>query len=130
MSDMHGLTWWSELVTRNPEAARSYYGALCGWGWDRMETGEGGDYHVAVVQGRPVAAVMDMTGVPGMDRVPTRWFTYIAVDDVDAAVRATEERGGKVIRPPFDVPGVGRIAILEDPGGAAVGMMTPAAMPG
>jgi predicted enzyme related to lactoylglutathione lyase len=65
-----------------------------------------------------------------MDRVPTRWFTYIAVDDVDAAVKATEERGGKVIRPPFEVPGVGRIAILEDPGGAAVGMMTPAAMPG
>lgn len=126
MSVMHGLTYWSELVTRNPEAARGYYGAVCGWDWDRMRTAEGRDYHVAVAQGRPVAAVMDMTGVPGMERASTRWFTYIAVDDVDAAAEATEERGGRVIRAPFDVPGVGRIAILEDPGGAAVGMMTPA----
>jgi predicted enzyme related to lactoylglutathione lyase len=30
------------------------------------------------------------------------------------------------MRPPFDVPGVGRIAILREPGGAVVGWMTPA----
>ena len=31
-----------------------------------------------------------------------------------------------VMREPFDIPGVGRIAILQEPGGAGVGWMTPA----
>jgi uncharacterized protein len=30
------------------------------------------------------------------------------------------------MKPIFDVPGVGRIAILLEPGGAGVGWMTPA----
>ena len=30
------------------------------------------------------------------------------------------------MKPAFDVPGVGRIVILEEPGGAGVGWMTPA----
>jgi hypothetical protein len=130
MSGTHGAIWWSELMTRNPKAARGYYGALCGWSWDTMKMEDGSDYHVASRGGRPIAGVMDVTGMPGMEGVPAHWFTYIAVDDVDAAARATEERGGKVLRPPWDVSGVGRIAILEDPSGATVGLMTPAAMPG
>ena len=32
------------------------------------------------------------------------------------------------MREPFDVPGTGRIAILKEPGGAAIGWMTPAPM--
>jgi len=29
------------------------------------------------------------------------------------------------MRPLFDIPGIGRIAILREPGGAGVGWMTP-----
>jgi predicted enzyme related to lactoylglutathione lyase len=29
------------------------------------------------------------------------------------------------MKPAFDVPGVGRIAILTEPGGASIGWMTP-----
>jgi hypothetical protein len=31
------------------------------------------------------------------------------------------------MRPLFDIPGIGRIAILREPGGAGVGWMTPVA---
>ena len=31
-----------------------------------------------------------------------------------------------LMRPLFDIPGIGRIAILRQPGGAGVGWMTPA----
>jgi hypothetical protein len=41
-------------------------------------------------------------------------------------VAALKEAGGSVMRDPFDVPEVGRIAIVADPGGAAQGWMTPA----
>jgi predicted enzyme related to lactoylglutathione lyase len=32
------------------------------------------------------------------------------------------------MRPIFDIPNVGRIAILKEPGGAGIGWMTPAKM--
>jgi uncharacterized protein len=128
MSDTHGAIWWSELMTRDVAAARDYYAAICGWSFEDMPMDGGEDYHCAMKAGRPTAGIMDMTGLTGMDETPPHWFTYIAVDDVDAAAQATEAAGGTIIRPPFDVPGVGRIVIVTDPAGAAVGLMTPAAM--
>ena len=50
---------------------------------------------------------------------------YIAVDDVDARVKKATAAGAKLMRPLFDIPGIGRIAILREPGGAGVGWMTP-----
>jgi predicted enzyme related to lactoylglutathione lyase len=51
---------------------------------------------------------------------------YLAVDNVDARVNKATAAGAKLMRPLFDVPGVGRIAILREPGGAGIGWMTPA----
>ena len=58
--------------------------------------------------------------------VPESWFAYIAVDDLDKRLKKLKDAGGKVIREPWDVPGVGRIAIVCDAGGAAQGWMVPA----
>ena len=69
--------------------------------------------------------MMDMNKTPGLENVPPHWFTYIAVDDVDAAVAATRTAGGRVIKEVFEVPDTGRIAIITDPTGAALGIMTP-----
>ena len=41
-------------------------------------------------------------------------------------VAEAETAGAKILRPPFEVPDVGRIAILEDTTGAAIGWMTSA----
>lgn len=129
MSDLHGKIWWSELMTRDVAAAKAFYAATCGWSYDEMPMDGGEDYTCAMQGGRPTAGIMDMAGLPGMDGVPPHWFTYIAVDDVDAAAEATAQAGGTILRPAFDVPGVGRIVIVTDPTGAAVGLMTPTPMP-
>ena len=59
--------------------------------------------------------------------VPDHWFTYFAVKDVDKSAKEVVAAGGKVRRPPFDVPGVGRIAIVADANGGMFGIGTPAA---
>jgi predicted enzyme related to lactoylglutathione lyase len=125
----HGAIWWNELMARDVPAALDYYRKTCGWSFDPMEMAEGGVYQVAVAHGRPVAGIADMTGMPGLEEVPPHWFTYIAVDDVDDAVSATAAAGGRIRRHPFEVPGIGRIAIVTDPTGAAVGLMTPPPAP-
>lgn len=124
MSTTHGTIWWSELMTREPDTACAYYKTLAGWAFETMPMGSG-EYHVASAQGRPVAGVIDMSDLPGMEEMPPHWFTYIAVDDVVAAVAATRAAGGAVLKDVFDVAGVGRIAIISDPTGAALGIMTP-----
>ncbi|WP_116130964.1 VOC family protein [Tropicimonas sp. IMCC34043] len=124
MSVNHGLIWWSELMTRDVQAAKSYYHDVCGWSFDTMPMGEN-TYLVAIAHGNPVAGIMDVTGLDGMDNAQPHWFTYIAVDDIDAALEGTVATGGEVLRAPFDVPDVGRIGIVRDPSGAAVGLMTP-----
>lgn len=125
MSEQHGAIWWSELMTRDPAAAMAYYGQVCGWSWDEMPM-PGGTYLVAMRDGQPVAGVMDMTGLEELKGVPAHWFTYIAVDDLDAAIADTVAAGGALAREPFEMADVGRIAILSDPTGAMVGLMTPA----
>jgi hypothetical protein len=42
-------------------------------------------------------------------------------------VRVFGQYGGKVVSPPFDVPEVGRIVVVLDPQGAAIGLFKPAA---
>jgi hypothetical protein len=45
---------------------------------------------------------------------------------VDARVKKAVASGARLMKPVFDVPGVGRIAILTDANGAGIGLMTPA----
>ena len=120
----HGSIHWSELITNDVDGAKKFYGAATGWQFTDMPM-PGGTYTMCQIDGRPVAgfAPASMSDAPDL---PARWMTYIAVTDIDAVAAQAESDGGKVLQAPFDVPGVGRIAILADPAGAAVGMMTPA----
>ncbi|MFQ5624739.1 MAG: VOC family protein [Paracoccaceae bacterium] len=125
MSDNHGAIWWSELMTRDVDAARKYYTEVCGWSTSAMPMPEG-VYTVCSVGEKPVAGIMDMTAMEELADVPAHWFTYIAVDDVDKAVAQTRAAGGNILREVFEVENIGRIAIVQDPTGAAVGIMTAA----
>ncbi|MFV0359281.1 VOC family protein [Tropicimonas sp.] len=124
MSINHGIVWWSELMTNDPARAIEYYTSVCGWSFESLPMDEG-SYHVAIAHGRPVAGITDMKSADGVDDVPSQWFTYVAVDDVDDAMKETRRSGGAVLRKPFDVPEVGRIAIARDPAGAVIGLIHP-----
>ena len=50
------------------------------------------------------------------------WLAYFSVDDADAAVAKAMELGAGVVVPTESMEGVGRFAVLTDPGGAAFGV--------
>jgi predicted enzyme related to lactoylglutathione lyase len=56
---------------------------------------------------------------PSWGPVPPHWTVYFDVADADATAARAVELGGGVRRPALHVPGVGRIATLADPQGAA-----------
>lgn len=125
MAATHGMFYWNELMTRDPAAAKAFYGDTLGWNFVPMEM-PGGTYWVAIGAGEtPVCGLYDMRGTD-IAEVDPHWLSYIAVDDVDARVSFARTIGADVVRPPFDVDGVGRIAIVRDPEGAVTGWMTPA----
>ncbi len=122
----HGTIWWTELMTHDLPKALDYYARTCGWDYEAMpDPDTGGTYQVAMKDGKPVAGLMDMSQMEESSDLQPQWCTYIAVDDVDAAVEATKAAGGEIRRPCFDVPGIGRIAMIADPTGAPLGIMTP-----
>jgi predicted enzyme related to lactoylglutathione lyase len=61
--------------------------------------------------------------------MPEQWVPYVSVDDVDSRVKQAVTAGARIMREPFDVPEVGRIAILRDSGGALIAWIKPQVMP-
>lgn len=121
----HGKFCWNELMTRDVERAKRFYGDTIGWSFDAMPMADGGTYWCAMQDGQPVAGIFPLD-TPEFDGVPESWMSYLAVDDVDKRIAKAIKAGATLMKPIFDVPGVGRIAILMQPGGAGVGWMTPA----
>ncbi len=121
----HGSVHWNELNTRDVETAKRFYGATVGWTFEGMPM-PNGTYWVARSDGKPIAGILDITDLLPA-HVPNHWFTYLEVDDLEARLRVAEANGATIVKPPFDVQGVGRIAIVADPTGAVIGWMTPAA---
>jgi predicted enzyme related to lactoylglutathione lyase len=120
----HGNFHWNELRTRDAERAKRFYADTIGWTFEAMATPDGHTYWVAMQDGKPVAGLFPLTS-PHFDEVPESWMSFLAVDDVDSRVAKAVEAGAELVMPIFDVPGVGRIAMLREPGGAGIGWMTP-----
>jgi predicted enzyme related to lactoylglutathione lyase len=119
-----GTFTWSELHTRDMDAARAFYGAALGLATEVREMGPV-SYTEFRVGDRMIAGGLDQNaqGVP--EGVPPYWLVYFGAADVDAALGQVKELGGSVMVEPMDVP-AGRFAIVVDPQGAAFGIFQPA----
>jgi predicted enzyme related to lactoylglutathione lyase len=117
MSD-DGMIVWNELNTHDAKKACDFYSSLLGWQFEEIPRAEG-IYRIAKYGGYRVAGVFEMKGEQ-FEGVPPHWIAYIEVDDIDKRVAAAKQAGAQMIREPFDVEGVGRIAVLRDAVGALI----------
>jgi predicted enzyme related to lactoylglutathione lyase len=128
MSD-HGRFIWYELITPDVDGAKRFYGQLLGWTSQEMAGPPGAEpYTVENFDGMGVAGIMHRGAA--MKNMPPNWTGYVCVDDCDAAADKAKALGGSVQSPPMDIPGIGRFAIISDPGGAVIAIMKPAPQPG
>src|SRR3974377_1050308 len=126
MRGSHGKFCWNELMARDVAGAKKFYADTLGWSFDAMPMPGGGSYWGAKLGAEPVGGIFDISGRE-FDGMPEGWMPYIAVDDVDARTKKAVAAGAKVMKPAFDVPNVGRIVVLQEPGGAGIGWGTAAA---
>jgi uncharacterized protein len=112
-----GVPSWADTGQPDPEAAVGFYEALFGWEFeDMMPPDAPGQYFVARIRGRDVAAV---GSIPEAMPQTAMWNTYIWVDSADDTAAKVRAAGGGVVMEPFDIPGSGRMAVVTDPEGAA-----------
>lgn len=114
---------WAELNARGIDAALPFYREVFGWTDESMPMGEGGPpYFTFSLGGDQVAGGMEMNPMVPAE-VPSYWMPYFIVADLDATFKTAIGAGGTELVAPSDFPG-GRFAILQDPQGAAFGLMS------
>ena len=120
-----GAPVWNELVTPEVDKALPFYATVLGMGSEASSMEpmpDGSIYRVLTdVDGRQIAGAT----TPPMPGMPPHWNVYFQVEDVDATVAKVEQLGGRTVAPAFDVPGVGRMAVLADPQGGMFNVMAP-----
>jgi predicted enzyme related to lactoylglutathione lyase len=127
MTEGHGKFVWNELNTRDIEGAKRFLSTTLGWTFESMPIPVG-TYWIAKKREERIGGLYDMNGDAHCKDVPEHWLSYIAVDNVDERYKKALAAGAKEGRAPFDIPNVGRIAILQQPGGAMIGSITPKPM--
>ncbi len=111
-----GAMCWNELLTRDAEAAKAFYGAVLGWEFH----GDGHYIHITN-RGRNNGGMLQMDESFG--ETPPCWMPYFNVADIDAAMKRIEELGGKVITPKMEAPDTGWFTVVQDPAGAVFYIM-------
>jgi predicted enzyme related to lactoylglutathione lyase len=115
-----GRFCWIELMTTDVAAAKSFYGEVLGWRYQDSPM-PGGETYTTAQRGTDAVAGIYRLGEELMrHKIPPHWDSYVAVEDCDGAAARVGELGGKVVRSPFDIMDVGRMAVLEDPTGASL----------
>src|SRR5262245_58431848 len=78
---------WIDTTQPDPQAAAEFYRGLLGWELeDMMPPKSPGQYFVARLHGRDVAAISPITGG---DSMRAMWNTYVWVDDANWYSQAT-----------------------------------------
>ncbi|WP_363350040.1 VOC family protein [Methylocystis echinoides] len=119
----HGVVCWSELGVHDVARAQKFYAETLGWRFEPMHMPDMTYWIIWSGEAR-VGGMFEMKEAV-FENVPEHWLTYIAVDDVDARLARAVAAGAKICKDAFDIPGVGRMAVLAEPGGAIVAWMTP-----
>jgi uncharacterized protein len=112
---------WNNLLTRDLEGAKDFYGKV--FGWEAVHNEEAPpNILMWQVEGQRwpegLGGLMGITDDLPAD-MPAHWQVYFTVENADESIELAESNEAKLAFGPIDVP-VGRLATLVDPQGAVV----------
>jgi predicted enzyme related to lactoylglutathione lyase len=116
---------WYELMTSDADGAKAFYDAVVGWDIGEGVPEYGGYRMIGTSDGKSAGGLLPLTDEMQEHGARPTWLGYINVADVDRAVTDIEAAGGKSLMPAFDIPNIGRIAMVLDPQGAPFYVMKP-----
>ena len=109
-----------ELIAKDTKKLKAFFSSLFGW---RPEDYPGMDYSMMQADGN--GGINGGIGSEGTG-LPSGLAVYVQVDDVDRSLEQARRLGAtKVLQEPYDIPGVGRFAVFNDPEGNRIGLWKP-----
>jgi len=124
----HGSFCWTEIASTDSAKCKEFYSNVFGWKFQDSKATDGAfAYHEFTTGGDyPAGGLYEISPeICGEGELPPpHLMTYIAVDNVDENAKLAEELGGKIIKPPMDIPNTGRFAVIQDPTGAMFATFT------
>ncbi len=112
---------WHQLFSRDPRAAAGFYQQLFGY-----ELHAPDDYpdlvdHILASDGFARAGIAQLA--PGSDSLP-QWLGLVRVADLQGALSRVEALGGKILLAPSAEVAEGTVALVADPLGAPLGLVS------
>lgn len=118
MANPRGSFIWYELISPDADASKAFYDAVVGWSIEATSNFPNGYRMIGRSDGKFAGGVLPLTDEMRGHGARPLWLGYVGVDDVDATAAAITADGGAVLMPAFDIPNVGRIALIADAQGA------------
>lgn len=118
-----------EVVGKDGDALRRYYGELFGWNIDTNNPMQYG-----MVDGKDNQTVSGDTGIgggvaQGPDGYEGHVTFYVAVPDVEAALQKAESLGGRRVMGPENIMDMVELGQFTDPEGNLIGVVKDQPMP-
>ena len=112
--DQPGRVGWHELLAEDRSKVFPFYGELLGWQQASAEADPASVYELFSAAGQTIGGML--TKLPAVSQAC--WLHYFNVDDVGAAARRVNARGGRVLQGPIELPDDCWIVRCVDPQGA------------
>jgi predicted enzyme related to lactoylglutathione lyase len=112
---------WIQLLSRDGRKAAEFYRNLGGYKIiENIEPGRLSDY---VLSSEGYARATVRTIQMNQDKVLPTWLPFVRVQSVSESVTKTRQLGGKVLIEPKSELFDGKVAVIADPTGAAIGIL-------
>jgi uncharacterized protein len=111
-----------ELNTPDPDKAKEFYSKLFQWQLEDVPNSAvpNGSYTMIKVGEGTGGGILKQ-----IPRGPSGWLAYVEVDDIQLATQKAKSLGGKIMKEPLEVVGMGWLSFIQDPTGAVLGLWMP-----
>lgn len=120
-----GEICWTDLQTRDVEAAKGFYAGVFGWRFEDLPTPDGRSYAMAYLGDDLVTVIAPQNPQQEASGTVAQWNIYFAAADAGAIAEETPHAGGTVEFGPEDVEDTGVMVFLAPPGGGTTGVWQP-----
>jgi hypothetical protein len=119
-AEVLGRFVWHELLTNDTAGAAAFYPKVVPW---RNAPSSMPGYTIWMAGQTQIGGLMALPAEAGS--TPPHWLIYVGTPNVDSTCSQAQGLGARIVKPPGDIPSVGRFAVLSDPQGATFAVFTP-----
>ena len=120
-----GTFCWVELATSDSAAAKTFYSQLFGWECVDNPMGPDSFYTILRLNGKDVGGLFQLMPEMAAEGVPPNWLSYVSVANADETAEKAKAAGATLMKEPFDVATLGRMAVIQDPTGGVFALWQP-----